>query len=208
MPSLPRNPLVVEYAPQLELLQRASLTITHAGLNTTLESLSCGVPLVAIPITNDQPGVATRITHKGVGEVVPLDRLTVPKLQAAIRKVLSDNSYRENATKLREAIQRAGGVRRAADIVEQVVSTGTYSEERVLEAEQLSPQPTAEPQAVPQAENSPQRAPSTATKKTTDWVAATYNFQWGWYEVWIGRKWVGRAPTSEEAECVAQNILP
>jgi len=47
---LPGSPLVV-YAPQLELLAKARLTITHAGLNTVLDSLSNGVPLVAIPIT-------------------------------------------------------------------------------------------------------------------------------------------------------------
>lgn len=60
LPELPGNPIVVNYAPQLELLKIADLTITHAGVNTTLESLSNGVPLVAIPITNDQPGVAAR----------------------------------------------------------------------------------------------------------------------------------------------------
>ncbi|MGK7953532.1 MAG: glycosyltransferase [Xenococcaceae cyanobacterium] len=54
LPNLPGNPLVVKYAPQLELLQKTSLNITHAGLNTTLESLSYGVPMVAIPVTDDQ----------------------------------------------------------------------------------------------------------------------------------------------------------
>jgi hypothetical protein len=53
---LPGSPLVVEYAPQLELLAKARLTITHGGLNTVLDSLSHGVPLVAIPITYEQPG--------------------------------------------------------------------------------------------------------------------------------------------------------
>lgn len=37
LPALPGSPLVVEYAPQLELLRKAALTITHAGMNTTLE---------------------------------------------------------------------------------------------------------------------------------------------------------------------------
>lgn len=123
----PGNPLVVQYAPQLELLQRAHLCITHAGLNTTLESLSNGVPMVAIPITNDQPGVAARIAWTGTGEVVLLSqsgRLNVPKLRAAIQRVLTKESYRNNASKLQESIQQAGGVRRAADIVEQVASTG------------------------------------------------------------------------------------
>lgn len=124
LPNLSGNPLVVKYAPQLDLLQQASLTITHAGLNTTLESLSNGVPLVAIPVTNDQPGVAARIAWTGVGEFVPLSRLSVPKLRAAIQKVLTENSYKENAIKLQQSIQASGGVTRAADIIEQAVSTG------------------------------------------------------------------------------------
>jgi zeaxanthin glucosyltransferase len=121
---LPGNPLVVGYAPQLELLQKTTLTITHAGMNTTLESLTNGVPMVAIPITNDQPGVAARLAWTGAGEVVPLSRLSVPKLRTAIQRVLAEDSYKNNASKLQEAIRRAGGVSRAADIVEQVISTG------------------------------------------------------------------------------------
>ena len=121
---LPGNPLVVDYAPQLELLKRAALTITHAGMNTTLESLSNAVPMVAIPITNDQPGIAARIAWTGTGEVIPLKRLRVPRLRKAIERVLSNDAYRHNALKLQAAIDQAGGVRRAADIIEQAISTG------------------------------------------------------------------------------------
>jgi MGT family glycosyltransferase len=120
---LPGDPLIVKYAPQLELLQRASLTITHAGPNTTFESLSNGVPMVAIPITNDQPGVAARIAWSGTGEMVTLSRLSVPRLRAAIKRVLTEDSYKKNALRMQEAIRRAGGASRAADLIEQVVST-------------------------------------------------------------------------------------
>jgi zeaxanthin glucosyltransferase len=51
----PSNTLVVRSAPQIELLKRAALCITHAGLNTVLESLAQGVPMVAIPIAYSQP---------------------------------------------------------------------------------------------------------------------------------------------------------
>lgn len=122
--SLPGNPLVVGYAPQLELLQKANLTITHAGMNTTLESLNNGVPMVAIPVANDQPGIAARIAWAGVGEAVPLSSVNVPKLRTAIEKVLTQDSYKKNALRLQQAIQQAGGVNRAIDIVEQAVSTG------------------------------------------------------------------------------------
>lgn len=121
--SLPGNPLVVGYAPQLQLLQKANLTITHAGMNTTLESLNNGVPMVAIPVANDQPGIAARIAWAGAGEAVPLSSVNVPKLRTAIQKVLTEDSYKKNALRLQGAIQQAGGVSRAIDIVEQAVST-------------------------------------------------------------------------------------
>lgn len=124
MPELPGNPLVVGYAPQLELLQKTTLAITHAGMNTTLESLTNGVPMVAIPVTNDQPGIAARIAWTGCGETIPVKSVNVAKLRTAIQKVLTEDSYKKNALRLQEAIKQAGGVSRAADIIEQVVSTG------------------------------------------------------------------------------------
>lgn len=122
MPKLPGNPIVVQYAPQLELIQKASLVITHAGLNTTLESLSHGVPMVAIPISLDQPGVAARIAWTGTGKVVPLPRLSVPILRKAITEVLTHESYKTNAVQLQQAISDAGGIIYAANIIEQVIS--------------------------------------------------------------------------------------
>ncbi len=123
LPELPGNTIVVGYAPQLELLQKATLTITHAGMNTTLESLSNGVPMVAIPITNDQPGVASRIAWTGTGEVIPLKKVSVETLQRAIKQVLTSESYTINAVQFQKAMRKAGRVGKAADIIEQAVST-------------------------------------------------------------------------------------
>jgi zeaxanthin glucosyltransferase len=122
--SLPGSPLVVRAAPQLELLDRARLTITHAGMNTTLESLARGVPMVAIPIANDQPGVAARIAWTGTGLFIPPSRLTARKLRAAVARVLSEPSFAGRAARMREAIDRAGGAARAADVIERVLETG------------------------------------------------------------------------------------
>jgi zeaxanthin glucosyltransferase len=118
--SLPGDPLVVAYAPQLELLNRTTLMVTHGGMNSALECLTHGVPMVAIPIANDQPGVAARIAWSGAGICLPLKQLTIPKLTAAIESILAQPSYRDNATRLQQAISRAGGVKLAADIVEQL----------------------------------------------------------------------------------------
>lgn len=115
---LPGDPIVVRFAPQLQLLKRATLTITHAGLNTTLESLAFGLPMVAIPVGNDQPGVASRIEWSGAGRAIPFRRATVPRLRVAVTKVLSDPAYRAAAQRLQKQIQEANGLNRAADLLE------------------------------------------------------------------------------------------
>jgi MGT family glycosyltransferase len=120
---LPGNPLVVRAAPQLELLDRAALTITHAGMNTAMESLARGVPMVAIPITNDQPGVAARIKWTGTGLVVPPRRLTARRLRAAITRVLTEPSFKTKAVQMKAAIARSGGIKKAADVIERVIET-------------------------------------------------------------------------------------
>ena len=116
---VPNNAIIVKRAPQLELLKQASACITHAGLNTVLESLAQGVPQVAIPVTYDQPGVAARIAYKQTGVVTSLDKLTADHLSTLLNKVLNDPTYRDNARKLKEAIAKANGLSVAADLVEE-----------------------------------------------------------------------------------------
>lgn len=113
----PGSPLVVSYAPQLEVLSKASLTLSHAGLNTVLDSLSCGVPLIAIPITYEQPAIASRIRWAGVGEVLTRDRMTPAGLRSLILQVLNTPSYKSKAEGQSTAIAASGGVSRAADII-------------------------------------------------------------------------------------------
>jgi zeaxanthin glucosyltransferase len=116
---IPPNTIVVSEAPQIELLKRATLCITHAGLNTTLESLAQGVPMVAIPIGHDQPGVAARIAHHGVGEFVEVGDLTADRLLELIQRVATDQDYRVRARYFRDVIAKTRGLDVAAEIIEQ-----------------------------------------------------------------------------------------
>jgi zeaxanthin glucosyltransferase len=115
---IPSNTIIVNSAPQIELLKRAALCITHAGLNTTLESLAQGVPMVAIPIGYDQPGVAARIAYHGVGEFVEVEDLTVKVLSALIQRVRRDQSYSDKARYFQKVIARTRGLDVAADVIE------------------------------------------------------------------------------------------
>jgi zeaxanthin glucosyltransferase len=129
--SLPGDPLVVHYAPQLHLLQMARLTITHAGLNTTLESLAAGVPMVAIPLANDEFGVAARIKWTQTGAVLSLKHLSKIGLRNLIQRVLEDPKYRFAAQRMKAAIEKINGAETAAGIIEaQIRSTEIVREPR------------------------------------------------------------------------------
>jgi zeaxanthin glucosyltransferase len=116
---VPNNAIVMNNAPQLELLKKASVCITHAGFNTVVEALTQGVPQVAIPITNDQPGVAARIAEKKTGIVTSVEKLTASHLSTLIDEVLRNPVYRANARKLQQAIAETNGPSRAADLLEE-----------------------------------------------------------------------------------------
>ncbi len=110
--------IVVNHAPQLKLLKRAALCVTHAGMNTALEALTQGVPMVAIPVTNDQPAVAARIVHHHVGESLPIKELTPTLLHAAMSEVVGDASYQRQSQYFKEAIARVNGLDEAAKVIE------------------------------------------------------------------------------------------
>jgi zeaxanthin glucosyltransferase len=124
---VPGNAIIVKRAPQLELLKLASVCITHAGLNTVLESLAQGVPQVAIPVTFDQPGIAARIACHKTGRVTSLDKLSATHLSTLLGEVLSDSTYRENACRIQKAIVKANGLSAAAELIEHSLGVPTKS---------------------------------------------------------------------------------
>jgi zeaxanthin glucosyltransferase len=119
---LPGKPLVVGNAPQLELLKRARIVISHAGPNTVLETLMQGKPLLALPMALDQPAVAARLAALGVAEVLPAEHRSTEQLRTALLKVQNDPAYRNAAQKLQSQMQSLHGLERAADIIEEALS--------------------------------------------------------------------------------------
>src|SRR5258708_20829840 len=130
----PSNAIIVNQTPQLEVLKRTSVCITHAGLNTVLESLAQGVPQVGIPITFDQPGVATRIAAKKTGVTTPFEKLTSDHLSTLLGEVLDNGVYRENARKFQDVIAKSDGLSLASQILERsfgVTSKAPFPEEAI-----------------------------------------------------------------------------
>ncbi|HEY0084904.1 MAG TPA: nucleotide disphospho-sugar-binding domain-containing protein [Allosphingosinicella sp.] len=115
---LPGDPMVRDFLPQEQVLKRADLVVTHAGFNTVLETLNEGLPMVALPLAFDQPAVAARVARAGVGRVVKPNLASRRVLEQAISDMLNQPSYRARAGVIAQEIANAGGVARAADLIE------------------------------------------------------------------------------------------
>lgn len=115
---IPAHMIVVDYAPQPELLQRAALCITHAGPGTVMESLYYGVPMVCIPVTDDQPAMAARVEYHAIGRRIPWRQLTARKLEKAIVEVLTDPRFKDRCLQLSATVKKNGGAGKAADVIE------------------------------------------------------------------------------------------
>jgi zeaxanthin glucosyltransferase len=115
--ALPGDPLAVTYAPQIDVLKRCSLTLTHAGLNTILDTLSQGVPAIAVPLTYEQPAIGARLVWSGAGSVIKPGKLTAGGLRERIRETLKADRLRVQALRMADSIRAAGGVERASDII-------------------------------------------------------------------------------------------
>lgn len=90
-----------------------------------LEALAEGVPLVCLPLGNDQPGVAARVAARRAGVVVSRTRLTADRLRAAVQSVLKDGGCRRAAREVQAAMQQLDGLERAADVIEEALKIRT-----------------------------------------------------------------------------------
>lgn len=112
---IPAHFIVRNFVPQLEILQRAALFITHAGLNSVHEGLYYNVPLVLVPQQVEQNYVAGRAEQLGAGVKLPNNQVTPQRLRETAARVLAASSFRQSAAKVGESLRNAGGYQRAVD---------------------------------------------------------------------------------------------
>lgn len=115
--NVPDNFIIRNYVPQLDVLRQTDVFISHCGMNSTSESLYFEVPLVMLPMTNDQPIVAQRVKELGAGVILDIQQLTVENLKQAVSEVFQNPIYKENAKKISRSFRDAGGYLKAADEV-------------------------------------------------------------------------------------------
>nr|WP_276583544.1 glycosyltransferase [Pseudomonas sp. RIT-PI-S] len=114
---------VTGFAAQAQVLRQADAVISHGGLNTVMDALVAGTPILALPIAFDQPGVAARVQHARIG-LHSWHRSRWQTLAQRLETLLGDGSFAGPLAVLENQLQAAGGAQRAALIIEQALQGG------------------------------------------------------------------------------------
>ncbi|MEH2150100.1 nucleotide disphospho-sugar-binding domain-containing protein [Nostoc sp.] len=88
--SVPENTIIVNRAPQLALLEKASLAIIHGGVRTIKECIFFGVPMIVFPMSADQPENAERIEYHRLGLVGNIKNTSANLIMDSIEKIEND----------------------------------------------------------------------------------------------------------------------
>ena len=113
---LSENVFVHSTVDQIAVLEKADAFLTHCGMNSASEGLYFGVPLVMLPQTSEQGGVAARVEQLGAG--LRLKKTTPEVIRGTLETVMNDPSYRDNVKKIAESFRASGGAKAAADCIE------------------------------------------------------------------------------------------
>lgn len=119
---LPENVEVYPSVDQMALLEKADAFLTHCGMNSANEALAYGVPLICLPQTSEQGGVAERAAELGAGLL--LKKPTAQSIRQAVERVLREEDFRRSARELARGFARCSGPAGAADKILAVAGVG------------------------------------------------------------------------------------
>ncbi|KAF7091489.1 hypothetical protein CFC21_094060 [Triticum aestivum] len=102
--------LFVTWSPQLEVLAHPAVGcfVTHCGWNSTVEALSIGVPMVAVPQWSDQPTNAKYVQDVWHVGVHVKGAVTKEELARCVKEVMDDTKgYKTNAASWSHTAKKA-----------------------------------------------------------------------------------------------------
>ncbi len=119
--NLPGNPVVVAMAPQTPLLAKAAAFVSHAGAGSLMDACYYGVPMLAIPLTSDQPANAHVISQMAkIGLAIDPLKVDVANCRQALVALLAENSeIRSSLQRVTASYRERDGAKVAADAIAQ-----------------------------------------------------------------------------------------
>ncbi|RYZ45199.1 MAG: glycosyltransferase [Myxococcaceae bacterium] len=121
--TLPGDVVAVRYTPQRQVLERAAAFISHGGANSVMEAMTAGVPMLLLPVCNDQPVQAHFLEKAGAGLARDPRTLTVESCREAIAQLLAPESpMRDSVAEISRSYRAHDGAKTAAERIAGLVT--------------------------------------------------------------------------------------
>lgn len=125
---IPSNFIVRSFVSQLDVLSASNVFISHGGVNSVLESLWFGVPLVLVPQSSDQPIVSKRVEELGLGITLDSKNLTPELLRKTVEEIRSDNHVHNRVENMKDTMRNRDADSLGATLIQQYVEKYRNSE--------------------------------------------------------------------------------
>ncbi len=116
--SVPENFFVVDYAPGSKIMEKSDIVVCHGGNGTIYQAMSKGVPIIGIPTMHDQEFNLDRVVDLGIGIHLSELKFKPSHLVAAVEKILSEKSYKENAQRYKNILDGYDGPSKGAQLID------------------------------------------------------------------------------------------
>ena len=120
---IPSNFIVVPYAPQIELLKKARLMVTHGGANSVNEALFFGKPMLVVHLGGDRLAVGQRVAYRGAGICMDVDTVSPEKIKQHVITLLHDPGYTAAAKTIMDSYRKCDGAKTASGLIQQLADT-------------------------------------------------------------------------------------
>eukprot|EP01124_Arcella_intermedia_P025189 TRINITY_DN4447_c0_g4_i1.p1 TRINITY_DN4447_c0_g4~~TRINITY_DN4447_c0_g4_i1.p1 ORF type:complete len:534 (+),score=136.35 TRINITY_DN4447_c0_g4_i1:83-1684(+) len=141
---IPDNIHIKSYVPQLDVLERTRVFISHGGMGGVNEAMFYNVPMLILPKTIEQQVNALRIEELGAGVDLHTQDVTPEQLLAGVEKILADHKYVEATKVISKSFKETGGIVPAAGIIDRLVGEGEAIDAKTLKKYQTHKPPKNE----------------------------------------------------------------
>jgi UDP:flavonoid glycosyltransferase YjiC (YdhE family) len=121
-PSVPQNVIVVSRVPQLQIIKRADVLITHGGLSSIKEAIFLGTPMIVFPSITDQPANAARVAYHRLGVTGNMATVTREQARALIERVMQPD-FRKRVLAFQQIFQKIDAAEMDVKIVEALLAS-------------------------------------------------------------------------------------
>lgn len=119
---MPNNILHLPFYPLDQLLPQAAAFIHTGGIGSLAQAVAAGIPQLIMPLTNDQPDNAYRVSRLGLGDMLLPRQFTTRNLMVKLDFLLNNHIMLQRCQDYALRVSFDSALKKTADLLEELVA--------------------------------------------------------------------------------------